>query len=57
MIDKLKDRAYGKNHVAQLEAETKALKDQLNAQADLYNEANKWRASDQKELISLGVGI
>jgi hypothetical protein len=31
MIDKLKDRAYGKNHVAQLEAETKALKDQLNA--------------------------
>lgn len=57
MIDKLKDRTYGKNHLAQLDAETKALKEQLAAQADLYNEANKWRASDQKELISLGVGV
>lgn len=57
MIDKLKDRAYGKKHLAQLDAETKALKEQLAAQADLYNEANKWRASDQKELISLGVGV
>ena len=56
-IDKLKDRTYGKNHLAQLDAETKALKEQLAAQADLYNEANKWRASDQKELVSLGVGV
>ena len=56
-IDKLKDRTYGKKHLAQLDAETKALKEQLAAQADLYNEANKWRASDQKELMSLGVGV
>lgn len=57
MIDKLKERTYGKKHLAQLDAETEALKEQLAAQADLYNEANKWRASDQKELISLGVGV
>lgn len=56
-IDKLKDRTYGKNHLAQLDAETEALKEQLAAQADLYNEANKWRASDQKKLINLEVGV
>lgn len=57
MIDKMKERTYGKKHLAQLDAETAALREQAKAQADLYNEANKWRASDQAELISLGVGI
>lgn len=57
MIDKMKERTYGKKHIAQLEAETAALREQAKAQADLYNEANKWRASDQAELMSLGVGI
>jgi hypothetical protein len=56
-IDKMKDRTYGKKHIAQLNAETEALKEQLAAQADLYNEANKWRASDQEKLMSLGVGV
>lgn len=57
MIDKMKERTYGKKHIAQLDAETAALREQAKAQADLYNEANKWRASDQAELMSLGVGI
>lgn len=56
-IDKLKDRTYGKDHVAQLDAETDALRRQYDAQVDLYNEAMKWKAADQAELISLGVGV
>lgn len=57
MIDKLKSRTYGAKHIAQIDAETAALNRELEAQADLYNEANKWRAADMAELEALGVGI
>ena len=56
-IDKLKDRTYGKDHVAQLNAETEALREQYEAQVDLRNEALKWQAIDQAELIALNVGV
>lgn len=56
-IDKLKDQTYGRDHIAQLDAETEALRRQYDAQVDLYNEAMKWKAADQAELISLGVGV
>ena len=56
-IDKLKDAAYGADHLAQLDAETKALKEQYDAQVDLYNEAMKYQAADRSDLISLNVGV
>lgn len=56
-IDKLKDRTYGADHIKQLDAETQALWEQYAAQEALLNEANKWQAADQAELISLGVGV
>ena len=56
-IDKLKDAAYGSQHLAQLDAETKALKEQYEAQVDLYNEAMKYQAADRADLIGLNVGV
>lgn len=53
-IDKLKDRAYGKNHLAQLEAETEALNEQLIAQQDLHDEALKWMEADKADLAKYG---
>ena len=53
-IDKLKNRAYGKNHVAQLDAETNALEKQLAAQQALHDEARKWMAADKADLAKYG---
>ena len=53
-IDKLKDRAYGKDHIAQIEAETDALNKQLIAQQDLHDEALKWMAADKADLAKYG---
>ena len=53
-IDKLKDRAYGKDHIAQIEAETDALNKQLIAQQDLHDEALKWMAADKIDLAKYG---
>ena len=53
-IDKLKNRAYGKNHVAQLDAETNALEKQLAAQQALHDEARKWMAADKADLVKYG---
>lgn len=53
-IDKLKERAYGKDHLAQIDAETEALNKQLAAQQDLHNEALKWMAADKADLAKYG---
>ena len=53
-IDKLKERAYGKKHIAQIEAETAALNKQLLAQQDLHDEALKWMAADKADLEKYG---
>jgi hypothetical protein len=57
MLEKKKERAYGSKYVDMLDKETEALWEQYNAQAALASEANKWRASDQAELIALNVGV
>ena len=53
-IDKLKDRAYGKDHITQLNAETEALNKQLVAQQALHDEALKWMAADKADLQQYG---
>ena len=53
-IDKLKDRAYGKDHLAQLNAETNALEKQLAAQQALHDEARKWMVADKADLAKYG---
>ena len=53
-IDKLKNRAYGKDHLAQLDAETNALEKQLAAQQALHDEARKWMAADKADLAKYG---
>lgn len=53
-IDKLKDRAYGNKHIDQLNAETEALKDQLEAQQALYDEAKKYEAADKVAVARYG---
>ena len=56
-ISKLKERAYGKNYISQIDAETEALREQYEAQAALYNAANQYQAADRADLIGLGVGV
>lgn len=53
-VDKLKDRAYGNKHIDQLNAETDALKEQLEAQQALYDEAKKYEASDKVAVARYG---
>lgn len=53
-IDKLKDRAYGNKHIDQLNAETDALKEQLEAQQALHDEAKKYQAADQIAVARYG---
>lgn len=53
-IDKLKDRAYGADHIKQLDAETEALKRQLKAQQALKEEAESYIPQDRGEFLSYG---
>lgn len=53
-IDKLKDRAYGADHIKQLDAETEALKKQLKAQQALKAEAESYIPQDRGEFLSYG---
>ena len=53
-IDHLKDAAYGNKHIKQLDAETEALWNQLEAQQALYDEAKKYEASDKVAVARYG---
>ena len=54
---KLKDQAFGAQKVKQIEAETTALKKQIQAQKDYQNEIKTNLASDKKELTDAGYGF
>jgi hypothetical protein len=53
-IDKLKDRAYGADHIKQLDAETEALQKQLEAQQALKEEAESYIPQDKGEFLKYG---
>ena len=53
-IDKFKERAYGAKHLKAIDAETAALKEQINAQQALYDEAMKYAAADQIAVAKYG---
>ena len=53
-IDKLKDRAFGKHHLEQLNAEIKALEEDLKLQEEYFREASKYYSANLQKLIDAG---
>ena len=49
-VDKLKDRTYGAQHLKQLEAELKLLKEQKKQHQEYLNEANAYLAADRQDV-------
>ena len=53
-IDKLKERAFGKHHLDQINAEIKALEKDLQLQKQYFREASQYYEANLKKLIDAG---
>lgn len=53
-IDKMKERTYGKKHIAQIDAEIAALQEEIDVQEQYLSEANSYAAADKADVTALG---
>lgn len=53
-IDKMKERTYGKKHIAQIDAEIAALQEEIDVQEQYLSEANSNISADKADVTALG---
>lgn len=56
-IDALKDRAWGKDHIDQIDAEIKKLKENIEEQQKYRDEIASYLAQDRQAVVSLGAQL